>query len=183
MSFLKTSKLISNASEDLIYHYENDISIADNIFRPGSDKYFQLIREAKGFVGTSIIKESDIDILETDLGDFAIYEGKSVPLDFPMEYNQKVAAKYKGENVSLNKPQRGGSKKFYVYVKCNGKVKKISFGSKDMPIRISDDKRRKSFVARHKCKSKKDKCTAGYWACAIGRFPKLTGSKKKYRYW
>jgi len=182
-SFLKTAELIKNASDDLRYHYENDISVTNNIFRPGSEKYFALIREAKKYVGTSIVKEADLDLLNTDLGDFAIFENKRVPLDFPMEYNEKVAAKYKGKDVKLNSPQRGGSKKFYVYVKCGDKVKKISFGSKDMSIKISDDKRRKSFVARHKCESKKDKCTAGYWACAIGRFPRLTGSKKKYRFW
>lgn len=180
---LKSSILIKSASKELVYHYENDISVIDNIFRPGSDQYFELIREAKQFVNSSIIKEADIEVLSTDIGEFGIFEGKRVPLDFPMEETVKTAAKYKGKDVPLNKPQRGGSKKFYVYVKCADKIKKISFGSKDMKMKICNDKARKSFVARHKCAQKKDKCTAGYWACAMGRFPKISGCKKSYRYW
>ena len=35
---------------------------------------------------------------------------------------------YRGRKVSLNKPQRGGSKKSFVYVKAGNKVKKVSFG-------------------------------------------------------
>lgn len=181
---LKSSRLIKSASKELLYHYENDISVVDNIFRPGSEEYFNLIREAKQFINTSIVKEADIEILSTDIGEFGIYEGSRVPLDYPMEEREvKTAAKYQGKDVRLNSPKRGGSKKFYVYAKCNGKVKKISFGSKDMKMKICNDKARKSFVARHKCAQKKDKCSAGYWACAMGRFPKISGCKKSYRYW
>ena len=42
---------------------------------------------------------------------------------------------YRGRKVTLNKPQRGGSKKSFVYVKDGNKVKKVSFGSKTMKIR------------------------------------------------
>jgi hypothetical protein len=55
---------------------------------------------------------------------------------------------------------RGGSKKYYVYVKIqkNGKVKKISFGDVHGGLTAkSDPKARKSFAARHKCDTKKDK--------------------------
>ena len=34
-------------------------------------------------------------------------------------------AKYRGKRVKLNKVQRGGSKKFFVYVKAGNKVKKF----------------------------------------------------------
>ena len=39
-------------------------------------------------------------------------------------------AEYQGKKVELNKPKRGGSKKYYVYVKNpkTDRVKKISFG-------------------------------------------------------
>lgn len=47
----KTARFIKSASKELVYHYENEISIYDNIFRPGSEKYFALIREAKKFKG------------------------------------------------------------------------------------------------------------------------------------
>ena len=29
----------------------------------------------------------------------------------------------------------------------------------------------------------KDKTTAGYWACRIGRYPNLTGGKSKFTWW
>ena len=78
-------------------------------------------------------------------------------------------AEYRGNKVKLNSPKRGGSKKFYVYVtgclKDKKKVKKVSFGDPNMRIKKSNPKRRKSFRARHKCKQKKNKCTAGYWSC------------------
>ena len=44
-------------------------------------------------------------------------------------------ATYRGKKVTLNKVQRGGSKKSFVYVKAGNKVKKVSFGSKTMRIR------------------------------------------------
>lgn len=102
----------------------------------------------------------------------------------PSNYRHVIEeAEYRGKKVQLGKPKRGGSKKFYVYVRCKGKVRKISFGSKGMALRISEPKRRKSFVARHKCKQKKDRCSAGYWSCRIGRYPNLTGAKSKYTWW
>ena len=92
-------------------------------------------------------------------------------------------AEYKGKKVSLGKPQRGGSKKFYVYVKCGDNVRKISFGDPNLSVKVGDPKRRASFVARHKCKEKNDRCTAGYWSCRIGRYPNLTGAKQRYTWW
>jgi hypothetical protein len=76
-------------------------------------------------------------------------------------------AEYHGRKVTLNKPQRGGSKKFFVYVKDpkTGNVRKVSFGDPNMKIKKSNPKRRKSFRARHKCNQKKDKTTPGYWSC------------------
>lgn len=77
-------------------------------------------------------------------------------------------AEYQGKKVELNKIIRGGSKKFYVYVKgClkDGKVKKISFGDPDMKIKKNIPDRRKSFRARHKCDQAEDECSARYWAC------------------
>ena len=92
---------------------------------------------------------------------------------------------YKGKKVDLNKPRRGGSKKFYVYVKNpkTGNIKKVQWGAKGMSVGISDPKRRKSFAARHRCHLTKDKTTASYWACRTGRYPHLTGGKKKYTWW
>ena len=76
-------------------------------------------------------------------------------------------AEYQGKKVKLNNPVRGGSKKFYVYVRNKkGNVIKVSFGdTTGLSIKRDDPERRKSFRARHKCDQKKDKTTPGYWSC------------------
>ena len=80
-----------------------------------------------------------------------------------------------------------GPKKYKVYVKNpkTGKIKKINFGDSKGGLRLNihDAAARRSFVARHKCKEKKDKMKAGYWACRIGRYPHLVGGKKRYTWW
>ena len=95
-------------------------------------------------------------------------------------------ADYKGKSVDLNSPKRGGSKKFYVYVKSDaGNVKKISFGdTSGLTSKIKDTKARKAFSARHRCDTKKDKTKAGYWACNLPRYwDKLGGGYKINGYW
>jgi len=76
-------------------------------------------------------------------------------------------SEYQGKKVKLNNPVRGGSKKFYVYVKNDkGNVIKVSFGdTTGLSIKRDDPERRKAFRARHNCDQKKDKTTAGYWSC------------------
>lgn len=85
-------------------------------------------------------------------------------------------AKYRGRKVKLNKPTRGDVKKFKVYVKnAKGNVVKVNFGhggssakkkgEKTMKIRKSNKKARKSFRARHNCKSPGPKWKARYWSC------------------
>ena len=75
-------------------------------------------------------------------------------------------AVYQGKTVQLNKPTRGDVKKFKVYVNSGKKdkegrvlAKKVNFGDKNMKIKKSNPKRRKSFRARHKCHTAKDKTT------------------------
>lgn len=80
---------------------------------------------------------------------------------------QYFEAEYKGRKVTLNKPMRGDVKKYKVFVKDGDKVKKINFGSKEMEIKRDDPKRRKSFRARHKCDTAKDKTTPRYWSCFL----------------
>lgn len=70
------------------------------------------------------------------------------------------------KKVKLNKPFRGGTRKFRVFVKNQkGNIVKVDFGDPNMEIRRDDPDRRKSFRARHKCDQKKDKTTPGYWSC------------------
>ena len=86
-------------------------------------------------------------------------------------------AEYRGRKVKLNKPMRGDVKKFKVFVKDpkTGNIKKVNFGhggssakkkgEKTMKIRKSNPKARKSFRARHNCKSPGPKTKARYWSC------------------
>jgi hypothetical protein len=113
------------------------------------------------------------DLLETDIGDFDVYEGETVPLDFPLQ-----EAEYKGSEVELGKPKRGGEKKFYVYVKdpSSGNVKKVQWGdTTGLSVKINDPAARKSFAARHQCSTKTDKTAPGYWACRTPMYAKALG--------
>ena len=75
-------------------------------------------------------------------------------------------AEYQGKKVKLNDPIRGGSKKFYVYLKDGDKVKKVSFGdTTGLSIKRDDPARRRSFRARHNCDNPGPKTKARYWSC------------------
>lgn len=73
------------------------------------------------------------------------------------------------EKETLNKPFRlkDSNKKFGVYVKNpkTGNVIMVKFGDPNMEIKRDDPDRRRSFRARHKCDSAKDKTTPRYWSC------------------
>ena len=81
---------------------------------------------------------------------------------------------YQGKSVKLNSPSRitkgepgHGRKKFKVYVKDGDKVKKVMFGDPNMEIRKDNPEARKSFRARHKCDTAKDKTTPRCWSCRM----------------
>ena len=83
-------------------------------------------------------------------------------------------AEYQGKKVTLDKPTRVtkgepgyGRKKFKVYVKDGDKVKKVMFGDPNLSIKRFSDAKRKSFRARHKCDTAKDKTKARYWSCKM----------------
>ena len=107
-------------------------------------------------------------------------EGKIVELHFGLQEVSKNVlgeAEYRGRKVSLGKPFRtpGGPKKFAVYVKNpKGNVVKVNFGhkgeggKKTMKIKKSNAARRRSFRARHRCHTAKDRTTPRYWSCRFG---------------
>lgn len=166
-------------SEDMKYHIKNNVPVSGNIFRTGSKKYFEIIKEARKLRSEGLYNnEEDNEILDSDLGTFFIYEGERLPLDYPM-INE---AEYQGTNVELGKPKKGGSKKWYVYVKNpkTGKIMKVSYGSPVMTAKWNDSGARASFAARHQCAKKKDRTKAGYWAC---RAHKDFGNNVPGRYW
>jgi len=104
---------------------------------------------------------------------FRIKDGSAVDVDA-----QIVGKINEEKDVELNKPKRGGAKKFYVYVKDpkTGNVKKVSFGdTTGLKAKIDDPAARKSFVARHNCDQKNDKTSSGYWSCRLPYYAKQLG--------
>ena len=296
---LTESKVKNILSEGLQHHIDNKIPLHDTIYRYSSDKHLSLIKEAKKLYSRGIIDlaEGDKQLIETNLGEFGVFEGESVPLDLPMmneEYYQVIAnlgdkkaqenldsfeevqdfmnqmikrnaisvdvtkldgdkkqtirynwtgdkwekepkpvnealktgtyagrkvivhmdgdetdwevefengkkvsyidtmanlkfddgttymdylkeySEYGGREVKLNKPKRGGSKAYYVYVKDprSKKVKKVQFGSGGLRAKIKDKDARSAYAARHRCSKKKDRTTPGYWSCNLPRYAK-----------
>ena len=168
----------NNISENLKYHIRNQISLNESVFRYGSKSHFDLINEARKLYKTGAEFDSYSKyILETDMGTMGLYEGVEVPLDFPM-INE---AEYQGRKVDLNKPKRGGSAKYYVYVKDpkSGNIRKVAFGAKGgggkLAVKIKDPKASKAFADRHNCDTKKDRTKAGYWSCNLPRYAKQLG--------
>ena len=172
-------------SEGLRYHLDNDQPLTEHIYRAGSENYFNLWAEARTLYSRGIIdvQGDDLAVLtETDLGYYGKFEDKNVPLDFIFEA-ELDEAEYQGRDVELNKPKRGGSKKFYVYTKNpkTGKVIKVSFGdTSGLKAKINDPKARQAFAKRHDCANKKDKTKASYWSCRLPRYAKLLGLKSNF---
>ncbi len=178
-------------SENLQYHVDNQLPLTENTFRYGSEAFLNLWSEARYlYVREAIhVNEDDREILtETDLGEYGIYEGVKVPLDIPMlEEDELEEAKDKKKNPPIGKPKRGGSKKFYVYVRNpkTKKIKKVSFGgTTGLSVKINDPKARQAFAKRHRCSEKTDRTKPSYWSCRIGRYWKQLGGAKNFSgYW
>ena len=95
--------------------------------------------------------------------------------------NKLNEAEYKGREVKLNKPKRGGPKKFYVYVRDpkTKRIKKVTFGAagggQSLKVKLRDKKARNAFSKRHRCPEKKDRTKAGYWSCNLPRYASMLG--------
>jgi hypothetical protein len=179
-------------TEAMRYHLGNNIQIHDNIFRPGSEAHIELIAETRILWEKEIITLQDTDkrlFENTDLGHFGLYEGQKVPLDLPiMEMVNEEELEEEKKQPALGKPKRGGSKKFYVYVKDpkTKRIKKVSFGMAGGGLRakLNNPKARAAFSKRHNCPQKKDRTKASYWSCRLPRYAKLLGFKTTFSgYW
>jgi len=143
-----------------------------------------------------------LDLPMVDEGYYDLTEDEIANREFGMDYDQLGSnekewvrdelenlneAEYRGKDVPLNKPKRGGSKKFVVYVKDpkSKNVRKVSFGgTTGLNVKIDEPGARSSFAARHQCATKKDKTKPGYWACNIGRYWKSLGGSRNFSgYW
>src|SRR6056300_1924055 len=104
-------------SEGLKYHMDNNKPLTEHVYRAGSNNYFNLWAEARALYSREILEitnEDDLEILtETDLGHFGMFEGKKVPLDFPIELTEEeiqelfteAAKKYKkGDKLKIKLP-------------------------------------------------------------------------------
>jgi len=167
-----------------------DLPMINEANKISDDKLMNLIpKMPKGYIGKNtgtgkytISTPEGGDIILTQSSDKKnwSYEPSNVALKILNE------AKYKGKDVPLNKPKRGGSKKFFVYTKNKkGNVVKVSFGgTTGLSVKIKEPGARASFAARHKCATKKDKTKPGYWACNVGRYWKSLGGAKNFSgYW
>jgi hypothetical protein len=173
-------------SEELQYHIDNGMTLTNNVFRMYSEKYFNLVNEVRELwnKGKIDLNEEDILMAESDLGKKVKIGRNYVYLDAPYVYETETEedilaeAEHRGKKVNIGKPFRtpGGPKKFAVYVKSkSGGVKKVTFGDPKLKVKNANKKAAKSFRARHKCSEKKDRTTAGYWSCSIGRYAKQLG--------
>jgi hypothetical protein len=172
-------------SENLRYHVVNQLPLTENTFRYGSESFLNLWAEARSLYLREIIHVNDDDkeiLEETDLGNYGLYEGVKVPLDLLLLENEELEeAEGKKKNPPIGKPKRGGSKKFYVYVRDKGKIKKVSFGdTSGLSAKISNPKARQAFAKRHDCANKKDRTKASYWSCRLPRYAKLLGLKSSF---
>jgi hypothetical protein len=186
----KEASLILNqdveVSDSLKYHIENKFTLTNNVFRAYSKSYFDLINEVRELYTKGLIElnEEDTFMVESDTGISVELDGETIYLDAPFEIENELLqeAKHRGKNVNLGKPFRtpGGPKKFAVYVKKpGGGIKKVTFGDPNLRVKNANKKSAKSFRARHKCSQKKDRTTAGYWSCNVGRYSKQLGLSSK----
>ena len=125
----------------------------------GYDMYSGECEEC-GYEAHKNTPEEDIDDPEPGEG-WGTEEGEE-------EYLTEAEVKKKQPRLGkVTRNPSGSKKKFHVYVKCGGRVKKISFGDPGLSIKRDSPARRKNFRARHKCDKPagKDRCTARYWSC------------------
>ena len=175
-------------SEGMFYHIENNLPLNESIYRPQSMMFLKLFVEARNLYETKrlVLCEADKYYFDnTDIGTFGEYNGIKVPLDLPLtEAFLNEALEEEKKQPALGKPKRGGSKKFYVYVKNpkTGKIKKVSFGMAGGGLRakLNNPKARQAFSKRHNCPKKTDRTTASYWSCRLPRYAKLLGFKTTF---
>ena len=182
---------IALLSEGLRHHIDTATPLTENIYRVGSDAYFGIISEARAAYKKGIyipLNEEEEEMLNSNLGEWAMFEGERVPLDFPMyiETLDEKKKKKKKKDPPIGKPMKNtsGGKKYQVYVrnKKTGRIKKISYGDSKGGLKgnWNSAEARKNFANRHRCAEKKDRTKAGYWAC---RAHKDFGTNVPGRFW
>lgn len=159
--------------DQINFQLQNNLPLCENAFRVGTENWKNYWKFLKEHSSEFELSDFDKELLESDIGLTGIFEDKEVLLDHP--YVDESINEEK--DVELNSPKRGGSKKFYVYVKNDkGNIIKVQFGdTSGLKAKIEDPEARASFVARHNCNQKNDKTTPGYWSCRLPWYAKQLG--------
>ena len=165
--------------EDIISEEGNESSLLSQILKAiqsGNEKLdidFRNLDKSIDYLTSALtgMAAYDIENLQKKLGRYA-----------PKPQAKINEAKFKGKEVALNKPKRGGSKAYYVYVRDpkTKKIKKVSFGSGGLKAKINNPKARQAFAKRHRCSEKTDKTKASYWSCRLPRYASLLGLKSSF---
>jgi hypothetical protein len=196
MKHIQLFENFNSISENLQYHIDNNLSLIENIFRPRSDAYFELLHESRTLFDKGVLRElneeDELLFANSDIGKFGYHDGMMIPLDFPMVDEEDLdEAKYQNKEVQLNKPMRSsGPKKYKVYVKSpkTGKVVVVHFGDAKggLTSKVNNPEARRNFAKRHNCAEKVKKANAkltpGYWSCVLPRFKNLVKTDFK-GYW
>ena len=162
-SYLNKSLILKetiNISDELQYHIDNKMTLTNNGFKVYSESYFNLVNEVRVLwkQGKIDLNKEDTLMVESDLGQKVKIGKEYIYLDAPYIYETE-------EDILTESKIPKGHKKFAVYTKSkNGGVKKVTFGNSNLIIKES-----------RKCSEKKDRTTAGYWSCNLGKYSKQLG--------
>jgi hypothetical protein len=79
-------------SEALSYHLKHKLTLCENHFRIYSKAYFDLIAEARDLYNRNLLSlnDEDAEMVESNLGEKALYEGREVFLEAPLTFNEDV---------------------------------------------------------------------------------------------
>ena len=152
--------------------------------KPGRAKYRVIDIESGELKGTPVFGTPESLMAFAD--DLIKPQGGTQSSNFGESLEERIvnileAKKKEKKDPPLNKPKRGGSKAYYVYVRDpkTKKIKKVSFGSGGLRAKIKNKQARNAFAARHNCKNKKDRTKAGYWSCNLPRYADQLGLGSK----
>ena len=155
--------------------------------KPGRAKYRVIDIESGELKGTPVFEKPESlmafadDLIKPQGGTQSSNFGESLEERIVNILEAKKKKKKEKKDPPLNKPKRGGSKAYYVYVRDpkTKKIKKVSFGSGGLRAKIKNKEARNAFAARHNCKNKKDRTMAGYWSCNLPRYAEQLGLGSK----
>jgi len=164
-------------SKELKHHLNKNIPLSESIFRYGSEKHIELLKEVKELYTKGLISLNETDefiVNEFDpkpvkiKGIGEVYLGL-IQEEYESDEELLSEAVYQGRKVQLGKAffTPDGPKKRSVYVKNDkGNVVKVNFGQKGMKIKKNNPARRKSFRARMHCDTNPGpRWKSNYWSC------------------